>query len=176
LYVAIYVIPSLLIAPVVTCLARYDFTVADAHRLTTLPEGYTNNILAPKFPNRTRHTRTLEREHSGGVPTSNNDSLTSKMGVFVPTAGSPLGDKCLSARLFAEIPPVTSFIFLLNSRFIPCSTASSTVSTVILGVYAGWVPSWKISVRTSREYHLFFDVSLNWLVLRILFSGVSPTK
>jgi hypothetical protein len=160
----------------VTCLARCDFTAADTHRLTPLPEGYTNKILAPKFPNRTRHARTLDREHSRGVPTSNDDSLTSKMEVFVPTAGSPLRDKCLSARLFAEIPLATSFMFLLNSRFIPCFTASSTVLIVILGVYAGWVPSWKTPVRTSREYHSFFDFSLNWLVPRISLSGVSPTK
>ena len=32
-------------------------------------------------------------------------------------------------------------IFFLNSRSIPCFTASSTVSTVALGLYAGSVPS-----------------------------------
>jgi hypothetical protein len=64
------------------------------------------------------------------------------------------------------------------SLCIPNLTASRTLSTVILGWYAGLVPCWKTPVRTRIEYHVFCALpdSSNSLVPRMSDSGVSPTK
>lgn len=73
---------------------------------------------------------------------------------------------------------VFSLIALTCSRSIPYLTASSTLSTVILGMYLGFVPSLKTPVRTRMENHVFslFWESLNSFVPRMSDSGVSPTK
>jgi hypothetical protein len=64
------------------------------------------------------------------------------------------------------------------SLCMPNLTASRTLSTVILGWYAGLVPCWKTPVRTRIEYHVFCALpdSSNSLVPRMSDSGVSPTK
>jgi hypothetical protein len=65
-------------------------------------------------------------------------------------------------HLSRACPPMAIFsTCLLNSLRMPNLTASRTLSTVILGWYAGLVPCWKTPMRTRIEYRVFCASVLN---------------